>query len=215
MKKTCFKIFTAITLSGSIGNVNAALLNTELVINGGAETGDTTGWISTGINAVVPDSFGEGFGSFSFTGATGTPTQTLIQTINLSDNYIEIDSNNIESIFSVQLQSRSTDQAIVDVTYLDDNGVILDTYTFIDTINVNSFDWNLYSDTRSLSTGTRSIEILLTTTRSFGISSDGFIDDVSLQLKNVSAVPLPAAAWLFGSGLIGLFGFRKLSSTET
>lgn len=28
----------------------------------------------------------------------------------------------------------------------------------------------------------------------------------------VSAVPVPAAAWLFGSGLIGLFGFRKSKS---
>jgi hypothetical protein len=30
---------------------------------------------------------------------------------------------------------------------------------------------------------------------------------------NVSPVPVPAAVWLFGTGLIGLFGMRKKSST--
>lgn len=29
--------------------------------------------------------------------------------------------------------------------------------------------------------------------------------------KNVSVVPVPAAVWLFGSGLLALFGFRKIS----
>ncbi len=52
---------------------NAALLNTELVINGGAEEGGTTGWISTGIDAVTsPGTPAAGFGSFVFTGGTGT-----------------------------------------------------------------------------------------------------------------------------------------------
>jgi len=38
------------------------------------------------------------------------------------------------------------------------------------------------------------------------------IDDFSGTFgstENISAVPLPAAFWLFGSGLIGLFGFMK------
>ena len=29
------------------------------------------------------------------------------------------------------------------------------------------------------------------------------------QILSVSAVPVPAAVWLFGSGLIGLIGFAK------
>lgn len=38
-------------------------------------------------------------------------------------------------------------------------------------------------------------------------ATSGFNYD--LQLTAVSAVPLPAAAWLFGSGLIGLIGFAR------
>ncbi len=34
----------------------------------------------------------------------------------------------------------------------------------------------------------------------------------ALRLNTVSSVPVPAAAWLFGSGLIGLIGTRKKSS---
>jgi len=29
------------------------------------------------------------------------------------------------------------------------------------------------------------------------------------SVSNISAVPLPAAAWLFGSGIIGLVGFAR------
>jgi len=35
------------------------------------------------------------------------------------------------------------------------------------------------------------------------------IDNVEVVLGGVSAVPVPAAAWLFGSGLIGLVGFAR------
>jgi len=42
--------------------------------------------------------------------------------------------------------------------------------------------------------------------------SDGFIDGFNYEIiinGSVSAVPVPAAVWLFGSGLIGLFGINR------
>ena len=94
------------------------------------------------------------------------------------------------------------DEARVDVFLVDGFAGILDSFLFIDTINTELFDWNFFSDSRLLPNGTRSIEILLTATRDGGVSSDGFFDEVSLQLN---AVPLPAAIWLFTAGLIGIF----------
>ena len=35
------------------------------------------------------------------------------------------------------------------------------------------------------------------------------VDDIALTSFSTSPVPVPAAAWLFGSGLIGLIGIRK------
>lgn len=199
---------------GIASSANAALLNTELIENGGAETGDTTGWVSTGIDAVIPDILSEGFGSFVFTGGTGSADgQTLLQTIDVSGNSTQIDANEIESMFSIQLQSRGDagfiDLARVDVFFLDSVGDTLDSFAFLDDINTSSADWNLFSDTRLISSGTRSIDVLLTSTRSVGTSSDSFFDEVSFQLNNVNIVPVPAAIWLFGSGLLGLIGMAR------
>ena len=195
-----------------VSHSNAALLNTELVTNRGAENGDTTGWVSTGIDAVTPpDTFAQGFGSFVFTGGTGPTTQTLLQTIDVSGNSGQISIGEMKSIFSVNLQSRSSastlDVARADVSFIDGSGGVLDSFSFEDNINTASFDWNFFSDTRLIPGGTQSIEILLTASRNGGLSSDAFFDDVSLQLN---AVPLPAAVWLFVSGMIGLLGLRKL-----
>ena len=80
----------------SVSYASPALVNTELVINGGAETGDTTGWVSTGIDAVPAVGPAAGFGSFAFTGSTGPTTQTLLQTIDVSAHSVQIDAHQIE-----------------------------------------------------------------------------------------------------------------------
>ena len=195
----------------AMSHSNAASLNSELIINGGAENGDTTGWVSTGIEAVTPpDTFAQGFGSFVFTGGTGLAVQTLLQTIDVSGNSARINIGEIESLFTVNLQSRSstttTDEAKVDVSFIDGLGGVLDSFGFIDDINTASFDWNSFSDSRLVPGGTQSIEILLTASRIGGLSTDAFFDDVSLQLN---AIPLPAAVWLFSSGVILFLGLPR------
>ena len=44
-----------------------------------------------------------------------------------------------------------------------------------------------------------------------GGSDDADFDDTVFGVSEVSAVPVPAAAWLFGSALIGFAGFRRKS----
>lgn len=39
------------------------------------------------------------------------------------------------------------------------------------------------------------------------------VDTLNISVTGVSAVPVPAAVWLFGSGLIGLFGFARKKSS--
>jgi len=38
-------------------------------------------------------------------------------------------------------------------------------------------------------------------------------NDYALRITELSSVPLPAAVWLFGSGLLGLIGFRSRKET--
>jgi hypothetical protein len=46
--------------------------------------------------------------------------------------------------------------------------------------------------------------------RVFGNTSYGsFTRALSVEYGNISTVPIPAAAWLFGSGLIGMIGVAK------
>jgi len=168
-----------------------SVLNENLIVNGNAETGDTSGWISTGIDAVSPDAPAQGFGAFSFTGGTGPVTQTLFQSIDISGSSSQVDSGQIQSIFSINLQSRTnnviTDLARVDVSYIDNAGVALDAFSIVDDVDLSLGHWKSFSDNRGVPVGTKSIEVLLTANRSGGISSDGFFDEISLQLSTVVA----------------------------
>ncbi len=197
-------IMTALLLLAAAAG-NAAPLNTELVINGGAESGDMTGWLGAGGIEVVPATGpAAGFGDFVFTGSLGPDTQTAIQSIDLGGNAAAIDAGLATSIFSIYLQGRTdggfTDTAEVIVTYRDGANGQLGAIAFTDT-NTAVIDWDFFSDTRAVPVGTRSIDIFLRTTRSIGLSSDGFFDEVSLQL---TAVPLPAGLWLALSGLVAV-----------
>ncbi len=203
--------------------VLAAPIGVELVVNGGAETGDTTGWIEDGIEASLGDNSSQGFGSYAFTAGTGTASgQTLSQIIDLSANAADIDNSILGFIFSVQLQSRSfagvLDKAIAEVFLKDSSGSILSEYYFEDTINTAIFDWNLFSLSQGIASGTRQIEILLTGTRSGFSSSDGFFDEVSLSLtskstsNNVTSASAPAGFVLFAMSIAGIVlgRFRNL-----
>ncbi len=53
--------------------------------------------------------------------------------------------------------------------------------------------------------------LLLSDGRTVVFSSEGS-GTFSSELIKVSAVPLPAAVWLFGSGLLGLIGMRQIKS---
>jgi hypothetical protein len=43
----------------------------------------------------------------------------------------------------------------------------------------------------------------------FTVSGGGTYDDVSWSTKDYAPVPIPAAAWLLGSGLLGLIGLSR------
>lgn len=91
-----------------------------------------------------------------------------------------------------------------------------------------SYDWllefaqlssgNTVIDTWEVDTGTEMLMLTsLTSLNSSGTLSmtleavfgDFYFDQATLNAEAVSAVPVPAAAWLFGSGLIGLAGFAR------
>jgi hypothetical protein len=184
----------------------------NLIINGDAETGDTTGWVTTGVH-VVPSSLagtmglppGVSIGNFSFAGGTDpASSQSLTQTVDVSSFAALIDAGEIESIFSALLRSRSDGTAVDTVTatltYSSAAGAALATVAFSDTSIVpNEPDWDAVYDQRLVPVGTRSITVRFDTFRSGGTSTDAFFDNVALDLRP-AAVPEPSSIVLAGLG---------------
>lgn len=191
---------------------HAVPLGAELVVNGGAETGDTTGWTSTGVDAVPAVGFHAGFGAFTFTGGEGNPVQQLFQSISLAGSEAAIDAGTIGYDFSIQLQSRETDLATADVRFLSATSIPLLSLTFADPDTlVGDYDWNAFSSSAGVPVGTRSVEITLTASRIVGLSSDAFFDEVSLQLNGPAmGVPEPATLLLLGGVAVLMLGRRRL-----
>jgi hypothetical protein len=67
-------------------------------------------------------------------------------------------------------------------------------------------DWASYSYNYTIEAGATRLKIVL-----LGINADSVMgyDNVCIDDCSVAAVPVPAAAWLFGSGLLGLFGIAR------
>ena len=61
-------------------------------------------------------------------------------------------------------------------------------------------DWTEYSFTTTIAAGVHAVGIVNTAAASYFINYDNF---------SLSQVPVPAAAWLFGSGLLGLIGVAR------
>jgi hypothetical protein len=214
-------------LFGCLSGATACpILDTNLIVNGDAELGNTSGWVSTGVEVAPASLAGTlglppnvGIGSFSFTGGQGPATsQTLAQTIDLGSCAAEIDRGEVNSTFGILLQSRTlagaTDVARALLSFQDAGGAALASAAFEDTDTPNGvFDWESFTDQRVLPFGTRQISVLLEATRTVGVSSDSFFDNVSLRLTSSGpgggdpslAVPEPTTWMLFGLAGAGLW----------
>ena len=68
-----------------------------------------------------------------------------------------------------------------------------------------SYNYGYFTNRNGLSIGLGDINEQL------AFHNDGFVDNAgsAFHLVSTSAVPVPAAVWLFGSGLIGLIGVAR------
>jgi len=165
-------------------SARAQPLGTNVIINGGAETGDISGWIDGGILAVPAVGFAAGFGDFAFTGLDGPAScQTLTQEVSLTDIAVLIDNTCISGLFAIQLQARDIDSAECTIEYLNAEGTPLATAHFADPQD-STYEWNEYFDQRVVPVGVRLFRVTLCTARAGGLSSDGFFDEVSLILTS-------------------------------
>jgi hypothetical protein len=116
--------------------------------------------------------------------------------------------------------------ALLQIGYLDSGGGVIGTVDiFADSVGNQAYqllpqdggepsDWTLMEVSGTAPAGTAGAQILLLHILTDGTPASGsiFWDDVNLT---VTPIPVPAAVWLFGSGLIGLVGVARRRKAQS
>jgi len=214
--------------SGSAALVNASFESPDA--SGGDVGGCATGWDCFNSNFITSNLNRPGGSFVNPTAHSGT--QMLKQFGGDAGHIQSIAANAGDTVdASVYAMSWTGDAfnnlALLQIAYLDGGGGVISVdEIFADSIGNQAylltpqdggeiFDWTLMELSGVAPAGTESSQILLLHILTDGTPANGslFWDDASLT-ATTPAVPVPAAVWLFGSGLLGLVGVarRKIRS---
>jgi hypothetical protein len=163
--------------------VEAAITSTDCAANGGVE--------NFGICYVVDET---GHGSWS---AAETFAQGLDSSFHLVSIHSAAENTYVNSLFTT---ASSYWIGLYDAA-------VDDTFAWIDG---SSFDYsNWASGQPAFTTGTVDFGLYDISLNGWAVTSNGTLQVSSVFSAPISGVPVPAAAWLFGSGLIGLAGVAR------
>ena len=208
-------------LALAAGVLFALNAHANLLVNPGAETGTFAGWTAGGDAAtqstphVDSGSFDPGIdphsGNFDFLGGTGLQF-TLTQNVSLAGI---LDPTSAKVSFWQQglNQGASSDHSHVELNFLDvDHAQLGNAATAV--VDSHGGQWTEGGGTFAIPTGTASIDYVIFFDRSVGSDLDSFVDDASLTIGGVSAVPEPAnvALLLAGLAFVGRMARRQRSA---
>lgn len=167
----------------------AVLLNTNLLVNPGAETGNTAGWVCPDRQWVAAAEITPHGGSYMFWPGGGSVADTkMYQDVDLAGLTSTIDSGTLYMHLSGWLANWDQyphDRATLSLYALDANGATLAFYS----ADHRSPVWAQYRFDKPIPAGTRVVRVELRATRFVGVDDDGYFDDLSLV---VNATPGPA-----------------------
>lgn len=197
----------------------AATLGTNLIVNGDAETGDTSGWVNTqGIDAIT--GAGEvASGTYAFTAGTGASQAQMTQTIDLSGLAGLIGTGGVTYTLGGQFQNRvlggASDIVRFSVSFFGaGSSFITGSPQLTDPSSASGvYDYNGDSVTGAVPVSTLSAIVTLSFSRNAGASTDAYADDLSLVLNAAPAVPVPAGLPLLVGGLGALAWLRRRART--
>jgi hypothetical protein len=228
-KNTRTKLAAAMTLSLSAGIAHSASVN--VVTNGDFETGDLTGWLSfpspSGTTTVgAPNSPLGAAGSYSAllsADGSGGASFPIIKVERLAEGFltngapVTISFDAYSPLQTVDINAGDNVGKVVFIAEFftertGDNGavnqILFGPPTFLDNGWMHyEYNTNLAADAG----GGLSLLFKADCGANVNCRFDAYIDNVSI-VTDVSAVPVPAAAWLFGSGLLGLVGVARRKS---
>jgi len=210
--KKCTKLVAAIGVSLFAVAAHAAIQ--DVAVNGGFETGDFTGWAQfPGTGPQEVSNINPSSGLFSGHLTETNPAANIIKQANLLPG-----AWTAGQTVDIQFDIRGTAQA-GGVFFAELFSELSGGGTSKSEIlgggplfpNGNPDVWTTYNFTTAVgpdTSGGVTLQFNAACGAVNGCLADYFIDNVSI-VADVNAVPVPAAAWLFGSGLLGLVGIAR------
>ncbi len=195
----------AMTMALSLASVSAYAVPVELISNGGFETGDLTGWGTAGLGTATVTGTNPSTGSFAVRLSSTSPSPDLIQQFGVGLGLLT-PGQSVTFSFDYRGTAAAGGVFFGEVITQASGELNLNGPLFPDPDpNV----WQTFSTTFNVGADT-SAGVLVQMNASCGAAagcvSEYFVDNISLTAE---VVPVPAALWLFGSGLLGLVGVAR------
>ena len=226
IKNKYTKLVAAMGITLSAGVAQAATV--DVVTNGGFETGDLTGWLSfpspSGTVSVANQNSPLGSaGSYSgnlYADGSGGPSFPALKVERLAEGLltggatVTVSYDAYAPIQTVDINAGENVGAVVFIAEFftertGDNGAVNNILQGAP--NWLTTEWQHYEYTFNLAEdagGGLSMLFKADCGANANCRFDAYIDNLSI-VTDVSAVPVPAAVWLFGSGLLGLIGVAR------
>lgn len=195
----------------------------NLLVNGGAENGDTSGWTDTSpfFEAVTQHPGPPGAvvlphsGAYFFRAGANAANQ-MYQDVDVSSYAGPIDEGLAFGLLDLWMTNatQNDDQATVDLQFLDGLGVLLGSATTGPQTDFPPYQggtgpfgsWAEFALGAFLPLGTRSVRIVLDATRLGGTNNDAYFDSADFRLY---FTPEPTSAILLALGIVGLARRRR------
>ena len=187
-------ILVVVVCAWGVAATSAQIVTSNLLTNPGAESGSLSGWTVISGNPMVDSgTFNPGInpfnGSFDFAGGSGNPLGQVSQTIDLiatgQVTALDLDAGTTTANVSFWEQGLNqgspSDNAAVQLTFLDAVGAVLGTFTTA-TVDSHTGSWTQGVQSFLIPVGTRDITYTMLLQRNAGSDNDSYIDDNLLTL---------------------------------
>ena len=199
------------TMILSLSAVTAQAVQVELAVNGGFETGDFTGWTefpsAFGPASVQDTTVSSGTYAAYLPCSVEAACDQVIKNANIGIGVVN-PGDTVTVTFDLNNTAAAGGVAFVELfSELDGGGTSKSEILLANGAGTNG--WETFSFTTTLGpdvSGGISLQLKAACGPVAGCTSEAYFDNVSVT---VEAIPIPAAVWLFGSGLIGLVGVAR------